>query len=102
MFRLLRGIEIVLPLTAFQLLPPVHVAQVMNWIRDDGDVDVADFCGFEGILDGGRNAKEIGGADIPVESGSGEIGHVFRRKDMDVKIDNHRSGLFLDEVSSSV
>ncbi len=88
-FRLLGGVEAILPLAAFELLLAIHVAQIMQRIGDDGDVDAADLRRFERILDRGRDAPLADRADVAVESRCGERRHVLGRKHMHVKIDDH-------------
>ena len=87
---LLGGVETILPLAALELLLAIHVAQIVQRIGDDGDVHPADLGGLERVLDRGRDAAALGGADVAVESGSGEGRHVLRRQHMHVKIDDHR------------
>ena len=62
-FFLAGGVEAVLPLAAFELLLAVHVAQIVQRIADDRDVDTADLGGFECILDRGRR-RALAGTDV--------------------------------------
>jgi hypothetical protein len=77
-FALALGVEAILPLAAFKLLLAVHVAQIVNRVRDHGDVDAADLGRLERVLDRGWRLPS-GGPDVAVELRAGERRHVRGR-----------------------
>jgi hypothetical protein len=89
MLGLLGGIEAVLPLTARELLRAIHVAQIVDRVGDDGDVDPADLGGFQRFLDRGRHAAAGRCADIAMKARAGERRHVLGRQHMHVEVDDH-------------
>ena len=93
-FGLASRVELILPLAPIELLPAIHVAQIVNRIADDGDIDAADLRGFERVLDRGRAAALFGRPDIAMELGARERLHVCRRQDMHMKIDDHGQSSF--------
>ena len=82
------GIEPVLPLAAIKLLLGVHVTQIVQRVRNHGDVDAANLGGFERVRDRGRR-RPVLGADVFVELRAGESGHVFGGKHMHMEVDDH-------------
>src|SRR5262249_9634868 len=82
------GIETILTLAALELLLAIHLAQIVDWVRDHGDIDAADLGRLERVLDRGRR-RLMARPDVLVELCAGEGSHVLGRQDMHVEVNDH-------------
>src|SRR3989304_1007344 len=78
-----------MPHDPFELLATIHVAEIVERVADDRNVDAADLLRLEHILDGGWNAALLRRANVLVKVRCRESILVSGRENVGVKVDDH-------------